>query len=212
MLAPIIGILLFTLCYLVAALLYPGGSQANKTSIGFSWINNYWCNLLNDTAMNGQPNPARPVAIAGMFFLCITLSIFWFLFPIQTGIGKFARLTIQIAGIFSMTIDLFLFTKWHDEITNLASLFGLVATVSSFVVLYKINWYGLFAFGIINLLLVALNNYVYYTKGLIIYLPVIQKITFAAFLVWVCCINVSLYQRQKKNCAVEKNTGNPPLF
>jgi len=110
-----------------------------------------------------------------------------------------------------MTIALFLFTKWHDEITNLASLFGLVATVGSFVVLYKINWYGLFAFGIINLLLVALNNYVYYTKGLIIYLPVIQKITFAAFLVWVCCINVSLYQRQKKHLCSRKKYRQPSL-
>jgi len=88
MLAPIIGILLFTLCYLVAALLYPGGSQANKTSIGFTWINNYWCNLLNDTAMNGQPNPARPMAIAGMFFYASRFLSFGFFSPSKQVLGN----------------------------------------------------------------------------------------------------------------------------
>jgi hypothetical protein len=66
LLTPILGTLLFVVLYLVASSLYPGGSQVDKGSIGFSWTNNYWCNLLSGNAINGQPNPAKPYAISGM--------------------------------------------------------------------------------------------------------------------------------------------------
>ena len=105
--------------YIVATLFYPGGSQADKNSIGFSWINNYWCNLLNENAINGQYNPAKPIAMTGMFVLCLTLSFFWFFFPRQINLGKFAKLAIQISGTLAMTIAFFLFTNIdHDLVTK----------------------------------------------------------------------------------------------
>ncbi len=196
-LTPIFGTLIFVVLYVIATLLYPGGSQVNKNSVGFSWTNNYWCNLLNENAINGQPNPAKPVAMTGMFVLCLTLTFFWFLFPKHIHLNKKLKLVIQISGTLAMTIAFFLFTNSnHDLVTNLASMFGLIATVGTFVGLYKTKWFGLFAFGLFNILLVGLNNYVYYTKGLIVYLPVIQKITFAAFLIWICCIDLNLYYGQ----------------
>ena len=94
-----------------------------------------------------------------------------------------------------MVIAFFLFTNInHDLVTNLASIFGLIATIGTFAGLYKTKWFALFAFGLLNILLVAVNNYVYYTKGLIIYLPVVQKISFATFLIWICCIDINLYR------------------
>jgi hypothetical protein len=202
-LTPIFGILLFVVLYIVAALLYPGGSQVDKNSIGFSWTNNYWCNLLNDTAINGKYNPSKPVALTGMFVLCLTLTFFWFLFPRHINATRFAKLIIQVSGLLTMTIAFFLFTNInHDLVTNLASFFGLIATVGTFAGLYKNKWYGLFFFGLLNILLVGLNNYVYYTKGLIIYLPVIQKISFATFLIWICCIDINLYRRIKIETAM----------
>jgi hypothetical protein len=194
-LVPVLGTVLYIILYLVATLLYPGGSQVDKSSIGFSWTNNYWCNLLNENAMNGQHNPAKPVAMTGMFVLCLTLAFFWFLFPKHINVGRPARLVIQISGILAMAIAFFLFTNIdHDLITDLASFFGLIATVGTFIGLYKAGWYGLFAFGLLNVLLVGLNNYLYYNKGLIIYLPIIQKISFATFLAWICSIDLKLYR------------------
>ncbi len=199
LLTPVFGTLLFVVLYIVATLLYPGGSQVDKNSVGFSWTNNYWCNLLNENAINGKRNPAKPIAMTGMFVLCLTLSFFWFLFPTHVNVSKKLKLVIQISGTLAMIIAFFLFTNInHDLITNLASGFGLIATVGIFVGLYKTKWFGLFAFGLLNILLVAINNYVYYRKGLIVYLPVIQKITFAAFLIWVCCIDIHLYWEQIK--------------
>ena len=198
-LTPIFGTLIFIVLYVTATLLYPGGSQVDKNSVGFSWINNYWCNLLNETAINGHPNPAKPVAMTGMFVLCLTLSLFWFLFSRHINLDRKLKLAIQISGTIAMSIAFFLFTNInHDLVTNLAATFGAIATIGTFIGLYKTKWFGLFAFGLLNIILVGLNNYVYYTKGLIIYLPIVQKITFATFLIWVCCIDIKLYRREER--------------
>jgi hypothetical protein len=204
MLTPVFGTIIFVVLYVIGTLLYPGGSQVDAKAVGFSWINNYWCNLLNEHAINGEVNPAKPFAIAGMYVLCLTLALFWFLFPGHIRLDKKLMLVIQISGILAMTIASFLFANInHDWVTNLASVFGLIATIGTFIGLYKTKWFGLFAFGLFNLLLVGLNNYVYYTKGLIVYLPVIQKISFASFLIWVCCIAIHLYRRQRKTVIIK---------
>jgi hypothetical protein len=193
-LTPIIGTILFSLLYFVSTLYYPGGSQVDKKSVGFSWTNNYWCNLLNDKAINGQTNIAQPIALTAMFILCATLTLFWLQFPKYTTINKAYKLTTQISGSLAMLIGIFLFTSYdHDLITNLASLFGLIATIGTLIGLYKNGWAKLYYFGLINILLFFLNNFLYSNKDLILYLPIIQKITFATFLLWICLINFKIF-------------------
>ena len=187
-LTPVLGTLIFVTLYVVATVLYPGGSQTDKNSVGFSWVNNYWCNLLYDTAINGQTNAAKPIALTGMFILCFTLSFFWYLFPKQINTGKNLKLTIQVSGMLAMAVAFLLFTQLnHDLVTNLASSLGAIATTGTFIGLYKSKLFVLFRFGLLNILLVGLNNLCYYNNGLIVYLPVIQKISFATFLFWICC-------------------------
>lgn len=199
LLTPIFGTLLFAILYFVATLFYPGGSQADANAIGFNWANNYWCNLLNDKAINGQPNPAKPIALTAMLILCLALSFFWWQFPKFTSLGKVYKLTIQICGTLAMAVGFFLITNFnHDLLTNLASLFGLIATIGTFMGLYKNGWTALFYFGLLNVLLVAANNLLYYNKGLISFLPLVQKITFASFLIWVCCVDIRMYKLAKK--------------
>ncbi len=192
---PIFGVLFFIILYFVATFFYPGGSQIDENSIGFSWIDNYWCNLLNETTINGQLNPAKPIAITGMLVLSLSLSFFGFLFTQHTSLDKTTKVTIQITGCISLITSFFLITDIdHDLITNLASAFGITAIIGIFIGLYKIRWHSLFLFGFLNILLVGLNNYVYYDKRLIVHLPLIQKVTFAVFLTWICCIDLKLYQ------------------
>ncbi|MBL7767014.1 MAG: hypothetical protein JNJ58_13010 [Chitinophagaceae bacterium] len=195
-LIPAMGSVLFILFYVVATFFYPGGSQADRNAPGFSWINNYWCNLLNEYAMNGEPNPAKPIALTGMFVLCLSLAAFWVIFPKLMNIQKTLKLTIQISGVISMTFACFLFTQFdHDLITNLASAFGLFAIIGTLISLYKAKYYSLLLFGLLNLFLVLVNTIVYYNQSLIIYLPVIQKFSFASFLVWICYMNIILFRR-----------------
>ncbi len=211
LLTPIFGTILFVLLYIIATFYYPGGSQVNKNSIGFSWINNYWCNLLNDNAINGQHNPAKPIAISAMFILCSTLTCFWWLLPAHVHLEKLAKLSIQISGTLAITIAFLMFTNInHDLVINLASIFGLIAIFLTFIALYKKKWYHLFAFGLFNLLLIAFNNYIYYNKQLIIYLPLIQKLSFATFLVWICCININLYQSSTTTKSAQKHPQTSP--
>jgi hypothetical protein len=194
-LIPIFGSTVYVLLYIIATLYYPGGSQIDKNFIGFSWTNNYWCNLLNDTAINGLPNPAKPIAITGMLVLCITLAYFWWLFANRMNLSKKWKYAVRISGTLSMFIAFFLFTDLdHDLVTNLASFFGMIATVGTFIGLYRSKWMTLFMIGLLNILMVCLNNYVYYTKGLIIFLPIIQKLSFAAFLIWICWIDVQIFR------------------
>ncbi len=193
-LTPLFGTLLYVVLYFIATLFYPGGSQFDKNSKGFSWTQNYWCNLLNENAINGQHNPARPIALTAMLVLSLTLILFWYIFPVRTEFKKTTRLIIQISGIAAMIIGMFLFTEQHDIIINLATLFGLVAIIGTFLGLNKLRWTKLFWMGIFNIVLVALNNILYYGNGLF-YLPMVQKITFLYFLLWICLIDINLYSK-----------------
>lgn len=196
LLTPLFGAIVFIVLYIVAALLYPGGSQMDKNSIGFNWVNNYWCNLLSEKAINGQYNTAKPVAITGMLILWFTLLIFWFLFARHMKINRSLKLIIQISGTLCMITGLFLLTNInHDLIVNLSSSFGVIASIGILIGLFRNKLYLLFSFGLFIMLLVVLNNFLYHTDGLIIYLPVIQKVTFASFLLWVFCIDINLYRR-----------------
>lgn len=93
-----------------------------------------------------------------------------------------------------MITGIFLFTDFHDIIINIASLCGLVATTGTFAGLRKLKWRNLFRMGTFNLALVAVNNILYYNDGLRLYLPVVQKITFLFFLLWICLIDIHLFK------------------
>jgi hypothetical protein len=188
---PLLGIPLFVLLYVWASFNYPGGSQADAQSTGFSWVNNYWCNLLNATAINGQTNHAQPIAMTGMVVLCISLAVFWYLFPMISLSKTLSVRITQFTGVAAMGTALLLNSSIdHDLITNLASLMGLGAVVGTLIGLWRLQWSVLFWFGTMNLLLVLLNNFLYYNAELISYLPLVQKISFAAFLVWLFLISM----------------------
>ena len=192
-LLPVAGSFFFIVLYIVAASLYPGGSQADVHSKGFSWQHNYWCNLLNETAINGEHNRGRYAAIAAMAVLIITLLSFWIISARLLQTSKVARIVILFSGLLSMALLPFLSTSLHDAIINSSGFFGLVAMAGVYMSIYRSKWYGLSVLGIINLLLVVLNNYIYHFGDTLYLLPVVQKITFLSFLTWVCLVNVKLY-------------------
>jgi len=199
-LAPIAGAILFIFLYLIAAHFYPGGSQLDTSSPGFSWTQNYWCNLLSETAINGKLNSARPFAVAAMLVLMLTLGLFWYLFPLQTPFSIGKRRVVQLSGALSMATGAFLSSSYHDTVVNVASAFGLVALAGTLVGLKELRWTRLLYFGFFNLLLVLVNNILYYGNGLRLYLPVVQKCTFLLFLLWVALICMRMYttkQREK---------------
>lgn len=190
-LLPTFAILFFVGLYVYAATLYPGGSQADATSAGYDWVNNYWCNLLNERAMNGELNPARPYAISAMGILCAGLILFFLRFPGIYFLSQAWSIIVQILGTISMVCALLVFTKYHDLMTSLASIAGLVALVGVFYGLYKSGVCTLLRIGWLCCLLMGINNYIYYSGNYLSALPLIQKITFAVVLFWISSVSLT---------------------
>ena len=189
---PTYGILIFIGFYVYAASLYPGGSQADINSVGFDWINNYWCNLMNENGMNGLENPARPIAIIAMIILCSSLALFFIQFAKLLVKNVTWKMIIQILGTLSMLSAILIFTKYHDIMTTISSAFGLLVVIGIIRTIYKSNLVLFKISGIICILLLGINNLIYYSGKFIDYLPLIQKITFVLVLTWIVGLNLKM--------------------
>lgn len=104
---------------------------------------------------------------------------------------------MSTTGMLSMVSTFFLASGVHDTIVRIAGVFGVIALLSSFVELYKVRHFKLLALGILSLLLLTANYYIYETGRLLDVLPLIQKITFTSFITWFMLINIAIYKRLK---------------
>jgi hypothetical protein len=197
MLLPLAGSGLFFVLYFLAAAFYPGGSQADAGAKGFSWMHNYWCNLLPQNALNGERNGGRPFAIAGMAVLAIVFISTWLLSARVLLQSKPAQRVMQATAVLSMLPLVFLTTEYHDQLLMLTALFGLVAMGLVYAALYRARKHGLFWFGLFNVLLIAVNNYIYYLAPTRYWLPLVQKFTFLSYLLWICLLSLMLYRLQR---------------
>lgn len=189
------GFLAFMLLYLYSSTLYPGGSQADPNSVGFDWGDNYWCNLMSEESINGQVNPARKYAIAAMMILCFSLSVFFYQFTEVFVSGKIWNKVVMLSGILSMISAVFIFSELHDLITLISSGFGLVSIIGIVIALYKSKLSWLKGTGLFCLILLGLNNIIYYSSAFIEWLPLLQKVTMAIVLTWLLLLNQILRKR-----------------
>lgn len=148
-------------------------------------------------AKNDEVNTARPIAITAMGVLCVSLAIFFYYASRLFWPGSIGRRIVRSSGIISMAILVLLLKYDHDRIINMSGIFGMIALVGTIIGLYIIRAYLLVILGILCVLLVIVNNYIYYTEQFFYALPVIQKITFLLFLLWFILVNIRLYKREK---------------
>ena len=194
LLLPIAGIVVFTVLYMIAAALYPGGSQQDPLAVGFSIKHNYWCNLVNEHSIDGNVNPGQPFALAGMIALALSLSTFWYVLPGLMSTGIIPAKLVKTAGILAMIPALLIGSPQHDTMMYFSALFGVLALSGTVIALYKAQWNKLFWVGILIVVTIVLNNILYHSADLIRYLPVVQKLSFGLFLSWICVISIKLYQ------------------
>ena len=195
---PLIGILCFLGLYIYASTLYPGGSQVNINSEGFDWVNNYWCNLMNEKGMNCKPNPARPISILAIIILCASMMVFFLQFAETYPKNKVWKQIIKIGGIISMVFATLIFTKYHDSMTVISSLFGLFVVIGIIREIYKSELKTYKIVGVLCILLLAMNNYIYYTENYISISPLLQKFTFALVLTWIIGLNYKIIKPKEK--------------
>lgn len=187
------GILLFVIFFLLATVHYPGGSNANMHANGFSWINNYWCELLGENAKNGLKNLARPYAMTGMIILSLSVSVFWWNIPtIIFEKSRIIRNIMRYCGILSMIFSALIFTDWHDGIIYAAVISGAVSFTLLFYELFRNKRDLLSYFGVVCLGFIFMNCMIYISSFGIEYLPLIQKITFAITLSWIILVILRL--------------------
>ncbi len=197
LLIPILGMLLFVFFYFKAAFLYPGGSQFSPTAEGFSFLNNYLCDLLDRTTVYGAPNPSNRPARLALFLLCSCLTVLWYYLPKLFKRKGLHLAVVRVAGISSMVITLFLSSNSHDLVIYIAGIMGLLAIVITIIALFREGYQELFALGIFCLAIFLLNFYIYETEILITALPAIQKITFLSFIGWFALLDISLYRKMR---------------
>lgn len=193
----ICGLFLYVIFYYIAAQYYPGGSNFDPSQKGFDLFNNYWCELLGRNAKNGQPNEARPIGMTGMVILSITLSNFWFNFPKVIPINQLMDRTLRLSGILAMFCSIFIFSHYHDIFIYLGVAFGTITFVLSLYGQYRNNLKGFFLLCLLCYILILINNLIYLSDFLIIYLPLIQKFTFALIFIWIFLICIRFIKEQE---------------
>lgn len=193
--ATIISFMVFLALYGLAASLYPGGSKEDKSRPGFDWIHNYWCDLLDDFAHNGAPNPAKKVAITAMFVLATGLGMLWYDLPVFLQSSQTNTRLLRFMGIGSMAVAVFLFTPWHNAVVNVAGMLMAGAFIVTFYELRRTGRTGLIAGGVFCLLLWCGTYFIYQTHIFLPALAVAQKIALAACLVWCWVISLNIYRQ-----------------
>ncbi len=197
LLLPLVGMGLFLVLYVIAAHFYPGGSHSSPNAVGFSFWNNYLCDLLDTYAVNGMDNPAQLYSRIALLVLCSSLILLWYHLP-KLFRSKSRNLTLmRFTGIAALVITLFMGVGNHDIVVRIAGVFGCIALISVFVELFRNRFYTLFAFGIFCLFIFLTNYYIYETEILINRLPVLQKFTFLSFIGWFTALDISIYKQVK---------------
>ena len=193
---PTVGILIFIGLYIYATGFYPGGSHANINSSGFEWRNNHWCNLMAEQSVNGQENPARPIAIFALVILCASMILFFIKFADHFEKNKNWNMIIKVAGTVAMLSAIFIFTPFHDILTTLLSIGGIIVIIGMIRALHYNKLTTFKVIGILSIAIISINNLYYYNETLTGYSPLIQKAGFILILVWTIGLNVKMNSKK----------------
>jgi hypothetical protein len=199
-LLPAAGICLFFVLFWYSTTIYPGGSQADLKAEGFAWRHNYWCELMNSDAINGKANPAMPFAVTGIVFLSIGLAAFFYMMPAFCTCRPEETLTARYGAILATGCASLLFTDYHDLMLAGFSIFTLITLLSGLTILYNNHLKKFCLAGIAALLMIQINNLMYYLRLRIDILPLAQKATIILTLVWILIMNLYfVFKSQKKD-------------
>ncbi len=182
---PVVAVAVFVIFYCAAAALYPGGSRAHPDRVGFSFVENFWCDLLEATTYDGRVNGGRAFALAGTVVLSAGLAALWWSTPALFPRERARGIVIRATGIVSAAITPFIATSIHDLAIRSAGLFGVVGFVATVTgrpravgVAFRVSSWGTLA--------LAVFNYGMWETGVgHAALALVQKMSFAAFLAWV---------------------------
>lgn len=173
----LLGLIISIVFLFIATWHYPGGSQVDKNSVGYSWKDNYISNLFGSKAVNGADNSARIWAIGGMIFLSASFALFFVEFSKRIPAGVASKI-IKYVGAGGMFFTFLIATPLHDVMVTLASTMFLIGMFYITVFILKSKLHFLKILCIVCLLVFYYTLYLYGSHSLR-YLPIMQKVTFS---------------------------------
>lgn len=179
----LIGIIIAVSLLLIAIMVYPGGSHADKNSVGFDWKNNYISNLFGETAINGSDNSSRLWAIGGMLFLSISFALFFAGFSKRIA-SKSAARVIKYFGVAAMICTFLVVTPYHDTMITIACTLTLVSMFYITVFVFKSKLHLFKILCVICLFVFYSAMYIYYSGNFVQLLPIMQKLDLTVVIIW----------------------------
>ncbi len=103
--ACLVGLVLYLVCMLGAAQLYPGGTWVDKHTSGFSFWENFWCDLLSPVAIGGGAHQLGSLlARAAFASFALSMALFWPLAARFAGESPQARRAVVMGRLCALSL------------------------------------------------------------------------------------------------------------
>ncbi|MFK7951868.1 MAG: hypothetical protein AB8B73_03410 [Ekhidna sp.] len=195
---PIVGMGLYLVVFVFSAMDYPGGSENVPSAVGYSFFHNFLCDVMNPITHGGALNPARSLAVVSHLILSGTMIAFFYLLPDMFSWSNRNTLVIRFGGMLTMTVFVFMYTPFHDEIVTVTGVLGTVALIPFFIEMrkYPNGLLKVLAYACFVLSMVVF--FIFETRMGYYYLPFLQKITFFLDAWWVIWVSIIVLKKQQK--------------
>ncbi len=134
--ACLLGLLGYLGCMMASARLYPGGIWDDPSTVGFSFWENFWCDLLSPVAIGGgQHGLGSWLARAAFASFALSMFLFWPLGARFAGDSTEARRAVSFGRLCALSllgvsaVPSASSELWHAVFVILSCLSGLVAVV-----------------------------------------------------------------------------------
>lgn len=172
------------LAYLIAALLYPGGSYAHQGAESYDVIHNYFCDLTARHPHGHSENPARPFGVAALWSLNVALLLN--AFTVQTLVPyspAIRRSTLALFSVGAVSGSL-VFTPLHDRAIWVGFIPSAVAFLLSLSALLRAGYLRLAWLGLWPLFAGSLCFALWAQRWALQALPGLQKLAIIALMIW----------------------------
>lgn len=201
---PIFGMGLYLIIFTIAALYYPGGSINLPHAEGYSFFHNFLCDVMDPVTKGGVINPARMLAIVSHLILSVTMISFFYILPEIFEQKNRNFYLIRYFGMFTMTVFIFMYTRYHDLIVTLTGVLGTLALVPFFIELRSYPDKGLKQLAVLCFIMSIIVFFIFETKFGFYYLPFLQKITFVLDAWWVIWVSLIVFRKKQHSFSLQK--------
>jgi hypothetical protein len=201
---PIIGLGLYLIIFSISASDYSGGSINVPDAIGYSFFNNFLCDVMTRSTSGGIEHNTRLLAIAAHWVLSFTMILFFYLLPEIFQTKNRNTFLVRFFGVLTMTVFIFMFTVYHDLIVTLTGILGTIALIPFFIELRNYPDKRFKQLAYLCFLLSMLVYFIFETKIGFYYLPFLQKITFVFDAWWVIWVSVIVFQKNHEKLQLAK--------